>query len=296
MSRKLYTILILPHTKSRLRKLHLSKGFVLSVAGALAVIVMIGAAGPHMAFKAISQALTIDKLQSENEVLTTEKLHFEESLDALNVQLDAFEERTGRLAEELGVRDDMPVLRPAAGGGRDVGAGSLDIQQILNEEMEILGRRAEDVDRSMEILDERWHERLRVLAATPNIVPVQGYYSHGYGWRKDPISGKREFHHGIDIAANRGTPVAATADGTVSRATRYLGYGKMIQISHGYGMATRFGHLDEILVKAGQRVRRGEIIGRVGSTGRSTGPHLHYEVFKAGRRVDPRKYLGDKSF
>jgi murein DD-endopeptidase MepM/ murein hydrolase activator NlpD len=73
-------------------------------------------------------------------------------------------------------------------------------------------------------------------------------------------------------------------------------YGKMVHVSHGYGMATRYGHLSEILVRPGQRVRRGEVIGRVGSTGRSTGPHLHYEVFKAGRRVDPRRYLGDKNF
>jgi murein DD-endopeptidase MepM/ murein hydrolase activator NlpD len=266
---------------------------LIAVAG---VIALIGFLSPHLAFKAVSQAQTIDKLRSENETLQAEKKRFEESLDALNAQLDGFEDRTRRLAEELGIGEDMPALRPAAGGGRNVDGAPLGIQQILDEEMEILGQRSQDMARSMDLLDDTWQERLKVLAATPSIVPTRGFFSHGYGWRRDPISGKREFHHGVDIAADRGTPIRATADGVVSRATRYLGYGKMVQISHGYGMATRYGHMNEILVKAGQKVRKGQIIGRVGSTGRSTGPHLHYEVFKAGRRVDPRKYLGDKSF
>jgi murein DD-endopeptidase MepM/ murein hydrolase activator NlpD len=296
MSRKLFTILILPHAQSKLRKLHLSKGFVLATACVVILVALIGFFSPHLAFKAISQSRAIDKLEAENQALVAEKKQFEESLDALNAQLDGFEERTGRLAEELGIKDDMPVLRPAAGGGRSLGSAPLGIQEILDEEMEILGRRSQEMARSMNLLDDTWNERLRVLAATPSIMPTRGFFSHGYGWRKDPISGKREFHHGVDIAANRGTPIRATADGVVSRATRYLGYGKMVQISHGYGMATRYGHMNEILVTAGQKVRKGQIIGRVGSTGRSTGPHLHYEVFKAGRRVDPRKYLGDKSF
>ena len=91
-----------------------------------------------------------------------------------------------------------------------------------------------------------------------------------------------------------GTPIHAPADGVISRATRVSDYGKTIDVSHGYGYVTRYGHLSELLVRPGQRVKRGEVIGRVGSTGRSTGPHLHYEVFRDGRRVNPWKYLGQK--
>ena len=125
-------------------------------------------------------------------------------------------------------------------------------------------------------------------------MPVTGWFSDGFGWRKDPRTGKRQFHRGIDIVADAGTPIVAPADGLVSRATRVADYGKMIDLSHGFGYATRYGHLSEILVRPGQRVRRGDVIGRVGSTGRSTGPHLHYEVFRDGRRVNPWKYLGQR--
>jgi murein DD-endopeptidase MepM/ murein hydrolase activator NlpD len=125
-------------------------------------------------------------------------------------------------------------------------------------------------------------------------MPVQGWFSDGFGWRKDPRNGERRFHRGIDIVADRGTPILAPADGLVARASRAPDYGKMIDLSHGYGYVTRYGHLSEILVRPGQSVRRGDVIGRVGSTGRSTGPHLHYEVIRDGRRVNPWKYLGQK--
>jgi murein DD-endopeptidase MepM/ murein hydrolase activator NlpD len=126
-------------------------------------------------------------------------------------------------------------------------------------------------------------------------MPVAGWFSHGYGWRKDPFTGEREFHRGVDIVAPAGTDVAAPADGIAARAGRFAAYGKSIDLSHGHGYVTRYGHLSEVLVRPGQRVRRGEVIGRVGSTGRSTGPHLHYEVFRDGRRVNPRSYLGQKA-
>ena len=131
-----------------------------------------------------------------------------------------------------------------------------------------------------------------MLASTPSVMPVEGWLSEGFGWRKDPFTDQRQFHRGIDIVSDTGTTVVAPADGIVSRAVRVPDYGKMIDLSHGFGFVTRYGHLSEILVRPGQRVRRGDPIGRVGSTGRSTGPHLHYEVFRDGRRVNPWKYLG----
>ena len=120
------------------------------------------------------------------------------------------------------------------------------------------------------------------------------WFSHGFGWRKDPFTGRREFHRGIDIVAPVNTGVQASADGVVARSGRSPDLGNVLEIAHGYGYLTRYAHLNEFLVRRGDRVKRGELIGRVGSTGRSTGPHLHYEVFRDGRRVNPWKHLGQR--
>ena len=119
------------------------------------------------------------------------------------------------------------------------------------------------------------------LAHIPSVIPINikdFTMSSGYGVRRDPIYGSSKFHAGLDFAAKTGTPVFATADGKVTEAGRQSGYGNCIDISHGYNYLTRYAHLSEVLVKPGQEVKRGEMIGRVGSTGKSTGPHLHYEV------------------
>ncbi len=295
MPRKFYTILILPHADSRMRKIHLSRNFVLAMAGLLAALLLAGASAPHLLLRMTTQDGAMGRLAEENQVLREEKLKFENSLTAMRGRLEKNEQYAGKLAEALGV-DGLPTSEPAAGGARAIRPSMLNLQRALDEDMQTLGDRASGLDRSIEMIDEAWNERLELLAATPSVRPVRGFFSHGYGWRKDPFSGKREFHQGVDIVANKGTPIRATADGVITRATRYMGYGKMVHISHGYGMATRYAHMSEILVRPGQRVNRGDVIGKVGSTGRSTGPHLHYEVFKSGRRADPRKYLGDKSF
>jgi murein DD-endopeptidase MepM/ murein hydrolase activator NlpD len=165
------------------------------------------------------------------------------------------------------------------------------VQGLLNEELGALRDRAKGLDTSLQQLDAAWQVRARLLASTPSMMPVEGFFSDGYGWRNDPFTGEREFHKGVDIVASTGTEVRATADGIVTSAGRMAGYGKMIHLSHGYGLGTRYGHLNEILVLPGQRVHRGDVIGKVGSTGRSSGPHLHYEVFKGARQVPPLPYL-----
>lgn len=113
----------------------------------------------------------------------------------------------------------------------------------------------------------------------------------GYGSRSDPFNGKRAKHSGVDIAAKTGTPVYATGDGYIGRSRWAGGYGNLVEINHGGGYQTRFGHLSQRLVTEGQYVRRGTLIGRIGSTGRSTGPHLHYEVRVNGLAVDPTPYI-----
>ena len=168
-----------------------------------------------------------------------------------------------------------------------IGFGVVDELRILRDRADLLGD-------SLDMVDRVFQTRMRLLASTPNQMPVHGWFSHGFGWRKDPWNGNRQFHRGIDIVADAGTPVLAAADGVISRAQRNGDYGKMIDVSHGYGYVTRYAHLGELLMRTGQSVKRGDLIGRVGSTGRSTGAHLHYEVVRDGRRVNPWKYLGQK--
>ncbi|MCG8420430.1 MAG: M23 family metallopeptidase [Proteobacteria bacterium] len=119
------------------------------------------------------------------------------------------------------------------------------------------------------------------------IQPIAGAQSSGYGYRRHPISGRRKFHRGVDFRARRGTPVRAAGSGVVVVAKRRGGYGKLVIISHGKGVETRYAHLHRIGVKKGEVVAAGEVIGAVGSTGRSTGPHLHFEVRRSGKAVDP---------
>lgn len=131
------------------------------------------------------------------------------------------------------------------------------------------------------------------LAHIPSVIPINVKdftMSSGYGVRRDPIYGSAKFHAGLDFAAKTGTPVFATADGRVTEACRQSGYGNCIDISHGYNYLTRYAHLSEVLVKPGQEVKRGEMIGKVGSTGKSTGPHLHYEVRFKNEPQNPVNY------
>lgn len=139
------------------------------------------------------------------------------------------------------------------------------------------------------------------LAAIPSIQPIKKddlkRMASGYGWRIDPFTKKRRRHKGMDFSANRGTPIYATGDGIIKRAdNRSSGYGRHIRIDHGFGYVSLYAHLDKYNVKRGQKVKRGEIIGFVGNTGRSVAPHLHYEILKDGKKINPLNfYYGDLS-
>ncbi len=135
--------------------------------------------------------------------------------------------------------------------------------------------------------------RLRddIFRHTPTIYPTFGRITTRFGYRTHPITKRRDYHKGLDIANDTGTPIYATADGTVKKVVRKKLIGKMIEIEHAYGYKTVYGHLDEYLVKVGDKVTKGQIIGLMGNTGRSTGPHLHYEIVYYGKALNPVKYL-----
>ncbi|MDX1390154.1 MAG: M23 family metallopeptidase, partial [Acidobacteriota bacterium] len=287
MGRKVYTLFILPHAHARFRKVHLSRNFLVVSVVLVFGIMVAGLLSPHLLFRLQIQSEKMAVLEDENQRLVDEKEQFETALADLGVRLNDFEDEASRLAAALGL-EEPSSLEPAAGGGGEAGmqpAG--DVQGMLDEEMTAVGKRAENLGRSLEAFSDAWLERERLLASTPSIMPVRGWFSDGYGWRKNPVSGNREFHKGIDVVAPAGAVIRATADGVVTASGRVGGYGKKVDLYHGFGYKTRYGHMSEIFVKPGQKVRRGDALGRVGSTGRSTGPHLHYEVFKEGRRVNP---------
>ena len=132
------------------------------------------------------------------------------------------------------------------------------------------------------------------LSHTPSIRPARGWNSRGFGKKYDPFTGYRQQHRGIDIANHNGTPILTTADGVIKSIGSKGGLGKTIVIDHGYGFVTRYGHLSKYEVKRGQKVSRGDVIGYMGSTGRSTGPHLHYEVWRNGRALNPDNHILNK--
>jgi murein DD-endopeptidase MepM/ murein hydrolase activator NlpD len=171
-------------------------------------------------------------------------------------------------------------------GQRDYASLAIRIDQAVQE----------TVVREQGVLElwETLSERQSLLAATPSIKPVRGWFTSKFGYRISPFTGRPVMHNGIDIAAAPGSPIYAPADGIVSFAGYDPGYGKLVSIDHGYGVVTRFGHTSQIFVEVGQKIKRRDVIASVGSTGRSTGPHLHYEVRVNSVPVDPYNYVLDE--
>ena len=134
-------------------------------------------------------------------------------------------------------------------------------------------------------------KRNQLAAATPSIWPTHGWLSSSMGNRSDPFTGERDFHPGLDISADKGDPIYSTADGKVTHAASAGNYGNLVIVDHGYGIETRYGHMSAFKVKVGQVVKRGDLLGLVGSTGRATSSHLHYEVRANGRILNPLQLL-----
>ena len=170
-----------------------------------------------------------------------------------------------------------------------------------SKRMDILTKQLVVQSKSLDEIAELAKEKESLLAAVPAIQPVKNEdlsrIASGYGWRTDPFTKVRKFHYGMDFTAPRGTPVYATGNGRIKRAdNRSTGYGNHIRIDHGYGYTSLYAHLYKYNVRVGQRVKRGDIIGYVGSTGRSQAPHLHYEIFKDKKRINPINfYYGNLS-
>ena len=281
---KHHTIILVPHARARFRKWRVTN-LQIGLALTVAVLLTLGAGFILWSFLATGvDQNEVAQMRDENERLRQLHGEFGQSLQRLESQLSDYEERTRKLAIVAGL--DVPVDTEAG-----VGGASPD-----DETAALAGaaQRANNLDDQLDRVERQLEERRRWISATPTIAPVKGLLTSWFGMRNDPITRRRENHPAIDIAAAPGKPVQASADGLVTHSGEGRdGLGISVSLSHGYGMTTRYGHLSRIAVRPGQNVRRGDIIGYVGSTGRSTGYHLHYEVLVDGQAVDPLAYILD---
>ena len=179
------------------------------------------------------------------------------------------------------------------------GYGSSEQIIATTKRLDVLSRRIVVQSKSLDEIRLLAEKKEELLASIPSIQPIRNEdlkrMASGYGWRIDPFTKTRKRHYGMDFSANRGTPIYAPGDGVVKRAdSRSSGYGRHIRIDHGFGYVTVYAHLNKYNVKRGQKVKRGDIIGYVGSTGRSVAPHLHYEIIKDGKKINPLNfYIGN---
>ena len=212
-------------------------------------------------------------------------------MQAQVIRLEALGQRLVKMAQLDSGEFDFE--NPPAQGG-PAGMAS---QNVINAPdflaaLDRLSRQLEDRSSQLQVLEGVLMNRGLQAEVLPEGRPiVQGWLSSRYGMRTDPFTGKRDFHAGIDFAGKEGSAVVATAAGVVTWAGTRAGYGKLVEINHGSGYATRYGHNRKILVKIGDTVKKGQIIGEMGSTGRSTGPHVYFEVLINGRTVNPAKYI-----
>ena len=262
-------------SRSQIRRICLHKKW-LKVSAAVAFLIL-GAA--LYGLYGLTQQSAHFRIEIENQRLRAETERQRQELNELNHRVEAVEDTSRKLAEKSGVVNNNEAnLHGAGGPAVPLNAAGL---AALEGKMNRLEQ------------DLRAHEAvLRERGFTPSIWPVDGKLESGFGGRRNPFGGSSyELHTGQDIVAASGTPVVAGAKGTVAFVGWQNGYGRLVVIDHGGGLTTRYGHLSEADVVQGQEVGRGEFIGRVGSTGRSTGPHLHYEVRINDEPVDPLQYL-----
>ena len=250
----------------------------LQVAASLVVVALLAAIG--LAAGYFKKAKETEQLLSQSEALREEYESLVLTSQERDEQLASLSGLAYQVSIAYGIRRDASAAEDAFGS--DIAPA---YYASLNQ-----------YDRLQVAMDPTSVGRSTLLAnSTPSIWPVKGHITSTYGMRQDPFHGKGVFHRGIDISAPSGSPVRATADGFVSMAGRDAGLGNLVKILHSRnGFSTTYGHLKEYLVRPGQPVQRGQLIGFVGSTGRTTGTHVHYEVSSKGLSVNPYRYLRSK--
>ncbi|MGD9253879.1 MAG: M23 family metallopeptidase [Holophagae bacterium] len=291
MPKRLNTLIIVPHSKARFLKFSFSTRTLILTASAAALAVVLSMAAIAFTGSAVNRRIELQRLKSENAELSTVNQQLEKTIAEVQGRLDEFEERTARLALATGMEAESVGF--SGGGGSSTRVGSGGPYDRLPESPESLVSQGRWVRSQLDLVEEQIAEQSRILSSTPTMAPAHGLITDGFGRRKDPFTGRPAFHRGLDISARRGTPVLAPADGVVVFAGRNGGLGKTVRVSHDFGFTTVYGHLDKISVSPGDEIHRNQEIGLLGNSGRSTGPHLHYEVHKDGVAKNPLYYILD---
>lgn len=258
--------------------------------------------GGDVQLEADEVSLAINQeLNKQQQEITEARRTAEENLNALTLRLGQMQAHVIRL-DALGQRltrmggmdsGEFDFSNPPAQGGPEgesVAAHS-ELPDFIDQ-LDDLARQLENREQQLTVLENMLMSRNLHEEVFPAGRPItKGWLSSKYGTRNDPFTGKPEFHKGVDLAGKEGSDIISVAAGVVSWAGKRYGYGNLVEVTHGNGYVTRYGHAKEVLVKVGQTIKKGDKIALMGNTGRSTGPHVHFEVWVDGRTVDPAKYI-----
>jgi murein DD-endopeptidase MepM/ murein hydrolase activator NlpD len=294
-----FTVMVVTDASQAVRRFRIQRQWLKKAAwvgagvGALVLVVI----GHYLSLLGTASENAV--LKEENAQLRSQILLVQEKVSHITATLDRVERFDAKLRTAVTQLQDPernlaigPVgtaeVDPTLPGPAPAAEASL---TALPGKLTSLETEASKQEQSLRQLQEYFDDQRSLLASTPSLWPTRGWVTSDFGTRLDPWTAERKMHEGLDIATPHGQPVFTPSDGMVVFAGTEGGYGKVLVIDHGYGVKTRYGHLSETLVHLGDRVRRGDKIGLVGNTGRSTGPHLHYEVRVNGIPENPRKFI-----
>lgn len=287
MDNRYSTIIFVPHARAKFRKLKVSHRLLVSVVSLVTSSLCLSTFFSVQYFTSLSQTHELSKLRHENHELQSANEQFSKSVESLRTQLHSVEDRTRKLAIIAGISTLDEGSQGGVGGVRPAD----DPGSPYRDDVDKMSFRSHRLDSDLSVLEQKFEAQAQLLSSTPSIAPVRGILTDGFGGRSDPFTGEPGNHNAVDISSAVGQPVRSPADGIVVKAEWANGYGNVIYVSHGYGYSTRYGHLSAYAVRPGQHVKRGDVIAYVGSTGRSTGPHLHYEVRLNNNPVNPLEYI-----
>ncbi|HEX7615793.1 MAG TPA: M23 family metallopeptidase [Thermoanaerobaculia bacterium] len=288
MPRREHTIIFLPHAKARFRQFRVSSRLLWSLGICFGLSVLLGVTFSALWVRSVRKNSEVTAILAENSDLRSRAALTNTRLETIEKMLAEFEDRTRRLSIVAGL---SAVRDPGLGGVGGLSAVPVNPADSIDSGMSEAGRRGVLLSSRLKLVEKKLSLQADQLALTPTIVPTAGVLTAGFGSRTDPFTNHPEFHTGIDISTPAGNRVVAPASGTIVRVGWDKGYGRFVEIAHGYGVTTLFGHLQTARVAEGQRVSRGDLVALVGSSGRSTGPHLHYEVHTDGKPVNPLDYV-----
>jgi murein DD-endopeptidase MepM/ murein hydrolase activator NlpD len=298
MTKKRFSLIIVPHCAKRFKTITLSQR-TLKALLAVSVFCFLGLGIIIVDYFAMNVTRAKYKeLLKETAEQSQLLADYENSVKKLRETVKNYESYTKKLSVMAGLKSPEVMEEMGIGGGPTEGMDDQAMpavppaaQGVTLQDAKELAQKAEDIGKNLSVLASYFEMQAVKLAFTPTIWPTIGWVSSPFTYRNDPFTGEKTFHYGIDIATNFGNPVVATADGIVLSIGTDKMAGKNIVLSHGSGVTTHYLHLSKSLVRGGQKVKRGDVIGLVGKTGKALGPHLHYEVRVNNRPKNPYDYI-----